>query len=138
MNPDQLTTAFYMVARLADKLGEAPIKDKVWTHKVDDHWFVKINGCPEKKESIPPYHMLVEFNGFPAGCVSPWEGVFAAGTEANEDLFIDAVMAKLESMGADMSQIKEEDMRKKGPARISEDQAVKEINTALDDWEALD
>ncbi len=135
MNPDQLTTAFYMVARLADKLGQAPIKDKVWKHKVDDHWSVKINGFPKEKESIPPYHMMVEFNGFPAGCVSPWEGVFAAGSAANEDVFIDAVMEKLESLGADMSQIKEEDMRKKGQARVSEEQAVKEINEFLDDLE---
>jgi hypothetical protein len=135
MNPDQLSTAFYMVARLADKLGEAPIKDKLWTHKVDDHWLVKINGCPKEKESIPPYHMMVEFNGFPAGCVSPFEGVFAAGTEANEDGFIDAVIVKLESLGVDVSEIKEEDMRKKGQARISEDQAVKEMNEFIDDLE---
>jgi hypothetical protein len=135
MNPDQLSTAFYMVARLADKLGEAPIKDKLWTHKVDDHWLVKINGCPKEKESIPPYHTMVEFNGFPAGCVSPFEGVFAAGTEANEDGFIDAVIVKLESLGVDVSEIKEEDMRKKGQARISEDQAVKEMNEFIDDLE---
>ena len=138
MNPDQLTTAFYMVARLCHELGEHPIKDKVWTHKIDDKWLVKINGCHVEKESIPPYHMMVEFNGFPAGCVSPWEGVFADGVAANEDIFIDAVIEKLESMGADMPQIKEQDMRKKAQSRISPEQATKEMNDKLDEWEDLE
>ncbi len=133
MNPDQLSTAFYMVARLADKLGEAPIKDKVWTHKLDDHWSIKINGFHEEKDSVPPYHMMIEFNGFPAGCVSPWEGVFAAGTEANEDEFIDAVIVKLEALGMDVSEIREEDLRKKGQARVSPEQAESEIKEFLED-----
>jgi len=137
MNPDQLSTAFYMVARLADKLGEAPIKDKLWTHKLDDHWSIKINGFHEEKESIPPYHMTIEFNGFPAGCVSPWEGVFAAGTEANEDAFIDAVIVKLEDLGVDVSEIKEEDLRKKDQAKVSPEQAAKEMGEFLDDLEDL-
>lgn len=105
-----------MVARLAEELGAAPIKGKVWTHKLDDHWLIKINGCHEKKDSIPPYCMFVEFNGFPAGCLSPFEGSFADGTAANEDEFIDAVIAKLEGLGVDVSDIKEDDMRENGPA----------------------
>ena len=135
MNPDQLSTAFYMVARLADKLGEAPIKNKVWTHKLDDHWSIKINGFHEEKDSVPPYHMMIEFNGFPAGCVSPWEGVFAAGTEANEDAFIDAVIVKLEGLGMDVSEIQEEDLRKKDQARVSPEQAKDEIEEFLNELE---
>lgn len=135
MNPDQLSTAFYMVARLADKLGEAPIKNKVWTHKLDDHWSIKINGFHDEKESIPPYHMMIEFNGFPAGCVSPWEGVFAAGTKANEDAFIDAVIVKLEGLGMDVSEIQEEDLRKKEQARVSPEQAEEEIAEFLNELE---
>jgi len=135
MNPDQLSTAFYMVARLADKLGEAPIKNKVWTHKLDDHWSIKINGFHEEKDSVPPYHMMIEFNGFPAGCVSPWEGVFAAGTEANEDAFIDAVIVKLKGLGMDVSEIQEEDLRKKDQARVSPEQADKEIEEFLNELE---
>lgn len=138
MDTDQVTTAFYMVARLADKLGETPIKGKVWEHRIDDHWFIKINGHSKEMQEIPPYCMTIEYDGFPAGCISPFDGTMLAGEEINEDEFIDAVIAKLESMGADMSQIQEEDMRKKGQARISDDQAVEEINTALDEWEDLE
>jgi len=79
MNPDQLSTAFYMVARLADKLGEAPIKDKLWTHKLDDHWSIKINGFHEEKESIPPYHMTIEFNGFRLAASVPGKGSLRPG-----------------------------------------------------------
>lgn len=107
----QVCTVFYAVSKLCEVLGESPIKDKVWTHQVDDHWLIKINGHDKETEGIPPYHMMVDFNGFPAACVSPFEGAFAAGAAANEDEFIEAVKRKLESLGENLDDITEEDRR---------------------------
>lgn len=110
--PDQLCTMYYLVAKLADALGEAPIRNKVWTHKVDEQWFIKINGHPETMDGIPPYCLFVEYGGFPAGCMTPFEGTFAAGSAANEDEFIRVVTEKLVGLGVDLSDLQEIDTRK--------------------------
>ncbi len=110
---DQLCTLYYLVAKLAEALGEAPIRNKVWTHKVDDHWFIKINGHPETVDGIPPYCLFVEFNGFPAGCMTPFEGSFAAGSAANEDEFIRVMKEKLTGLGVNLEDLREVDVREK-------------------------
>ena len=110
---DQLCTLYYLVAQLADALGEAPIRNKVWTHKVDDHWFIKINGHPETVDGIPPYCLFVEFNGYPAGCLTPFEGSFAAGSAANEDEFIRVMKEKLTGLGVNLEDLREVDVREK-------------------------
>jgi len=102
MNPDQLSTAFYMVARLADKLGEAPIKDKVWENQIDEHWFIKINGHSKEVKGLPAYCMEIEYDGFPAGNISPFDGTMLAGEEINEDEFIAAVQKKLADLGVEV------------------------------------
>ncbi|MFQ5539217.1 MAG: hypothetical protein ACE5FB_02365 [Candidatus Binatia bacterium] len=133
MNQDRVCTVFYAVSKLCEVLGESPIRDKVWTHKLDDHWLIKINGFPEPKEGIPAFHMMVDFNGFPAGCVSPFEGSFAAGAVANEDSFIEAVEKKLKSLGADLDDIMEEDRRKAEKA-AAESFDLEESGLDPEDW----
>ena len=90
---------FYAVSKLCEVLKEAPIKDKVWEHKIDDHWFIKINGHAKDMEGIPPFHMTIEYDGFPAGSISPFDGTMLAGEEINEDAFIAAVQKKLAGLG---------------------------------------
>ncbi len=112
MEQDQVCTAFYAVAKLAEVLKESPIRDKIWEHQIDRHWFIKINGYSKQVNGIPPYNMFIEFNGYPAGILSPFDGTIAAGTEANEDTFIEAVKKKLESLGENLDDLQEEDLRK--------------------------
>ncbi len=112
MRQDRVCTVFYAVSKLCEILKESPIKGKVWEHKIDDHWFIKINGHSKEMQGIPAFHMTIEYNGFPAGIVSPFEGTIAAGEAANEDTFIEAVQKKLESLGVSMDDLFEEDRRK--------------------------
>ncbi len=111
MRQDRVCTVFYAVSKLCEVLKEAPIKDKVWEHKIDDHWFIKINGHSKEMQGIPAFHMTIEYDGFPAGILSPFEGTIAAGTEANEDTFIEAVEKKLAGLGVSMDELFEEDRR---------------------------
>lgn len=43
------------------------------------------------KTEVPAFHCYVEFNGWPAGLLSPYDGTFAAGEAANEETFIAAL-----------------------------------------------
>lgn len=91
---------FDLVTRIADQEGALPIRDKVWTCKVDEQWTFKINGHKEEMEKIPAFHMFVEYNGWPAGLVSSYGGIIAAGNAANEQTFIDALNKKLSILEA--------------------------------------
>jgi hypothetical protein len=73
-----------------------------WEHQIDDQWWLALNGkktptkCSHGAE-VPPFHFYVEFNGWPAGIFSiRGDGEFAAGSAANEDMFIAAVDAAVE------------------------------------------
>lgn len=112
MRKDRVCTVFYAVSKLCEVLKESPIKDKVWEHKIDDHWFIKINGHGKDMEGIPPFHMTIEYDGFPAGILSPFEGTIVAGEAVNEDAFIEAVEKKLAGLGVSMDDLFEEDSRK--------------------------
>lgn len=72
-----------------------------WQQKIDETWYVAINGqstdvdvepAGGMKITLPPYHFAVWFNGWIAGLIYPLGGgVFAAGSGANEFEFIIAV-----------------------------------------------
>lgn len=121
MRQDRVCTVFYVVSKLCEILKETPIRDKVWEHKIDDHWFIKINGHSQEMKGIPAFHMTIEYDGFPAGIVSPFEGTIAAGEAVNEDVFIEAVEKKLESLGVSMDEFIEEDRRKAEKAAAVEE-----------------
>ena len=65
--------------------------DGLWEAEIDEKWTVKVNGHDFDVEKVPPFHALVEFNGWPAGIFGLDGGIFAAGEAANEDSFIAAV-----------------------------------------------
>ena len=61
MRQDRVCTVFYVVSKLCEILKETPIRDKVWEHKIDDHWFIKINGHSQEMKGIPAFHMTIEY-----------------------------------------------------------------------------
>lgn len=100
---------FPLIAELCLRLGEAPIKGKIWKHQVDDHWLIAVNGMDGDAETGPfgqstashtlkPYHCYVEFNGWPAGEFNPYDGWFAAGSCANTETFCEALQKKIDSL----------------------------------------
>lgn len=93
---------FLTVAALCGRRKEQPIKGKLWEVRVDEHWVLAVNGCEEDKQTtltvvphrVPPYHLYVEFNGWPAGMIHPAAGGwFAAGELANPQNFVKAVQS---------------------------------------------
>jgi hypothetical protein len=100
--PDQICAAFNAVINLALALGVREIckMPECWEHRVDEHWTIAVNGHNEPKfaeqttsgkTEVPPFHCYVEFNGFPAGLISPYDGILCAGSVANENAFIAAL-----------------------------------------------
>lgn len=83
------------VGDLAFYLGVRNLKDshagKLWEHKIDGRWTVKVNPNPATVEGVTPWAMLFEFNGWPACMVDAGGGWTAAGTLANEDTLIKAL-----------------------------------------------
>lgn len=51
-------------------------------------WFTELNNRDDENELLPPFQIGVQWNGFPAGAIGPFDGVIAAGELANEDSFI--------------------------------------------------
>jgi len=86
-----------LIADLGAALGVSRINELpgVWTHEVDDHWTIALNGHKEPKEheslSIPPFHCTVWYNGWLAGLFNAFGGTIAAGSVANEDTFCEAL-----------------------------------------------
>lgn len=97
----QVVVCFELVAEIAERLGVSGIDQMpgLWQHKIDDRWTVKVNGHGHEIGSVPPYHMLVEFNGWTAGLVHPLRGgIIGAGALANEDTFIEALQKRLREL----------------------------------------
>jgi hypothetical protein len=97
----QISEAFYEMMCLAERLG---VKDmhrmgRCWEFKVDDDWWFAVNGKPlaikcSKGQEINPYHMYVEWKGFPAGLCNVRSGTFAAGELVNEKAFCEALRSR--------------------------------------------
>jgi hypothetical protein len=82
-------------------LKEKPLSELVglWSYDVDRNWTIRLNGHPRTIQSIPPYHLAIYFNGFPAGIISPLNGgLIAGGAAANEDRFLAAVAHAIEHL----------------------------------------
>jgi hypothetical protein len=100
---EKMPEAFVLAMELGYKSGMRSIKDLpgCWTYKVDEQWTIHVNGhavimaCASGAD-IPPYHMYVEYNGWPAGLLGKDGGEFAAGEGANEGTFIEALKAAIE------------------------------------------
>lgn len=97
---ERISLAADAVARLAMKRG-VNANGRTLALAVDEHWTVFVNGSDAPVThhgcEVPRFHMYVEFNGFPAGLFSPYGGIIAGGSAANEDTFIAAIEAAIAS-----------------------------------------
>ena len=100
MSERPISLAFSALADMAIVLGAAPLTKYVgcWEHQIDAQWWVAVNGHPtptkcSKGPEVPAFCAYLEFNGWPAGELSPFGGVIAAGAIANEDALIAAIKA---------------------------------------------
>ena len=96
---------FDSIMRLSVSCKDQP--DKVLTYKVDDSWWFAVNGNKEPRSvtipggwgacDVPGFHAIVAYNGWLAGIFTPMSGEFAAGSNANPDLFDAAITKHLEA-----------------------------------------
>lgn len=95
---DEITTAFYLIMKIAKKEGVSEIGrlPGLWEYQVDENWRFKVNGHDHDVDGVPPFHALILYNDLPAGLISPFGGVIADGAAANEDAFIAAMQKRIE------------------------------------------
>jgi len=98
MSSHGIPEAFLKICELGHALGMRNIKDLpgCWEHQVDDHWWIATNAHREsircsKDIEVPSCSTYIEFNGWPAGIITPAGGQIAAGEAANEDAFLAAL-----------------------------------------------
>lgn len=95
---ERIRLLFALLADLGNKSGAAPITkfEGCWEKQIDDKWWIALNGhrepvkCSHGQE-VPPIHCYVEWLGWPAGLVNPFEGTLVAHPNANEDGLIEAL-----------------------------------------------
>ena len=95
---------FAKVAELAIALKIPPLNQLtgIWMYQVDEEWGIKVNGHDHEIDGVPAFHMLVEYNGWPAGVIHPATGgVIASGSHANEYTFISALEANIADIAAE-------------------------------------
>lgn len=103
-----IAEVFALVCELAVALGCRALNERpgCWHHELADPkggtWAFTLNphetseAIGDTATQLPPFHLFVEWNGFPAGIVSPGGGVIAAGACANEAACIAALRAELD------------------------------------------
>lgn len=99
MEAAPISEAFQLICELAHKRGARSIKDEPGLHvvKIDDHWTAKVNPHGDTVDHVLPYHIWLEWNGWPAGMIHATSGgLVAAGSLANEGTLIEAVKAAIE------------------------------------------
>lgn len=98
----QLPEAFSVIVDLAmhDDIESINELEGCWHRRIDDRWYIAVNGHDEpiKVEphemmgaTVPPFEAAIFYNGWLAGLVGPSGGAIAHGEAANEDSFIQAV-----------------------------------------------
>ena len=101
----EISLVYSLIVDLGVKDDVAPMPLKVsgcWERIVDDNWTVVLNGhrTPQRHNGtmVQPYHCHVYWNGWPAGILTPFDGVLAAHPDqagANEEHLIRALQAAL-------------------------------------------
>lgn len=96
--PDAYTTA----AELVIALEQAPLHRHAgcWEHQIDEHWWLAFNGHADPVRcshgvTVQSQHCYIEFDGWPAGDMSPAGGFIASGEIFTEVSFIQALQAAL-------------------------------------------
>lgn len=99
---DQLWQAIFDLVKAH---GKQPLSkhDGCWNLVLPDtRWAVAINGHPEEHESdfsqqkVPPFHIFVQFNGWPFALINPQEAQIGCGRLANIDTLYDAIVQATE------------------------------------------
>ncbi len=100
MTDKPVSLLFILLADYGNKNGAAPLSqfEACWEKQIDEQWWIAMNGHQEPKacshgNMVESFSCYVEFNGFPAGMIYPFGGILAAGSAANEDIFIEALKA---------------------------------------------
>lgn len=98
--------AFTKLADLGCLVGAAPLSQfpGCWEYRIDERWQVAVNGHTEPRKCshgpmVGPFECYVQYNGWPAGILTPCGGIIAAGECANEDTFIAAIEAAIARVG---------------------------------------
>jgi hypothetical protein len=83
----------YALSRGVRNLAQRP---GLWEAQIDEQWWIALN--PHQQELTSSHgnkiqfgQCYVEFNGWPAGIITPYDGILAAGALANENTFIAAL-----------------------------------------------
>jgi len=105
MADDTKVPLFVLIAMLAEQDGVClPHVKGCWERKIGPEWWIAINGHDEAQRcsrgvNVSFGHCYVEYNGFPAGLMTPYGGVIAAGRIANEESFAEALQKELRKDG---------------------------------------
>ena len=64
--------------------------------RIDKQWEIAVNGHREPMKcshgtEVPAHAAYLQFNGWPAGIITPYGGVVAAGSLANESTLLEAI-----------------------------------------------
>lgn len=99
-----MSEAFMKTIEVLEKEGHnslTELPDKIWIKKLDDNWTFAIHANKDEKREIEPEgcmkcdakagELIVWWNGWIAGILTPFNGVLAAGELANENTFIEAL-----------------------------------------------
>lgn len=97
-----MTEVFQEIVEMSNRLGVTKINELpgCWEIQVDERWWLAVNGHQQsiacsKGFEVAPFAAYVEFNGWPAGEVTPVGGLLAASSQANEANLIAALKARV-------------------------------------------
>ena len=89
------------IMKLLIKIGKKdkvlPIKEKIWTRKIDENWKLILNGYKTDKKGLPPANLYIKYDGFPVGLIDFVynEGFMVDNKKVNEQTFIYAMKKAL-------------------------------------------
>lgn len=95
MPPVTQVFALAMELAIARKMPPANTVEGCMQISVDERWHITFNGHRTAQDyegmTLEPFHSSVTYNGWPAGIFSPFGGMIAAGSGANEHTLITAL-----------------------------------------------
>ena len=99
------------LCRLADIDGAAPINKHTgcWEKQLDERWWFAANGHKEPKsagdifQKVPPFSVVVKFNGWPFAVIDPHGGCVGHGEMANTRALV-KVMEKAAGIVAEVAE----------------------------------
>lgn len=97
-----ITEVFGIIVELAESMGVQDINQEAacWEVDIDSHWSISVNGHREAVTcvhgvNVAPFTAYLQYNGWPAGMITPLSGLIAAGNAVNEQSFIDACKVRI-------------------------------------------